>query len=101
MKENDNEEEWDLQMSYATEDFIKLIASYVTESNDDATTLILVNDKINYNGNWIVDSSYSNHMTRVKDKLSNMSKYKGRQMVVTVNNSRSLISYVSQTVIMP
>ncbi|KAH7856278.1 hypothetical protein Vadar_034803 [Vaccinium darrowii] len=56
---------------------------------------------INYNDDWIVDSGCSNHMTRDKEKLSNLSAYKGDQVVVTTNNSRLLLTHIGKTVINP
>lgn len=97
MKMNDRERECDFQASYATDDLKEIIASCIAELDNEAITLITVRDN---NDDWIVDSSCSNHMVGDKDKLSNMFKYKGRRVVVTINNLKLSITYVGQTVIM-
>ncbi|KAH1056893.1 hypothetical protein J1N35_034958 [Gossypium stocksii] len=37
--------------------------------------------QIDYENNWTVDSGYSNHMTSDKEKLQNVSDYKGSRVV--------------------
>ncbi|PON55811.1 LOW QUALITY PROTEIN: hypothetical protein TorRG33x02_298480 [Trema orientale] len=47
-----------------------------------------VPEQIDYDNDWIVDSGCSNYMTGDKEKLHNMTEYKGGRVVVTANNSR-------------
>ncbi|KAG6520799.1 hypothetical protein ZIOFF_017859 [Zingiber officinale] len=78
-KEN-SEDDWDAE------------ALFATEENEVAFTTM--SDKINYKNDWIVDSGCSNHMTSDKEKLQNLSEYKGTCMVVTTNNSRLPIAHI-------
>ncbi|KAA8546606.1 hypothetical protein F0562_002655 [Nyssa sinensis] len=43
----------------------------------------------------------SNHMTGDKEKLQDLSEYKGRCVVVTANNSKLLITHIGNTVVSP
>ncbi|KAH7838943.1 hypothetical protein Vadar_033002 [Vaccinium darrowii] len=123
--QEDSEEEWDLQASFAmfgpTEgdcseeeiDFDEPLeqSNIVTEEvcassiviKKSETTLAAVSNRgaINYNDDWIVDSGCSNHMTGDKKKLSNLSAYKGDRVVVTTNNSRLPITHIGKTAINP
>ncbi|KAG6504552.1 hypothetical protein ZIOFF_036886 [Zingiber officinale] len=85
-KEN-SEDDWDAE------------ALFAAEENEVAFTTM--SDKINYKNDWIVDSGCSNHMTGDKEKLQNLSKYKGARMVVTANNSRLPIAHIGKTIITP
>ncbi|KAL4292111.1 hypothetical protein GQ457_14G000650 [Hibiscus cannabinus] len=60
-----------------------------------------MSDKIDYENDWIIDSGCSNHMTGDKEKLQNMSEYKGSCVVVTTNNSKLPIAHVGNTVVSP
>jgi hypothetical protein len=53
-------------------------------------TLTMVNklERMNYESDWIIDSGCSNHMTDDIKKLDGLEKYKGRQVIVTANNSK-------------
>ncbi|KAG6471607.1 hypothetical protein ZIOFF_069051 [Zingiber officinale] len=85
-KEN-SEDDWDAE------------ALFVAEENEVAFTTM--SDKINYKNDWIVDSGCSNHMTGDKEKLQNLSEYKGDRMMVTANNSRLPIAHIGKTIITP
>ncbi|KAG6498334.1 hypothetical protein ZIOFF_046246 [Zingiber officinale] len=85
-KEN-SEDDWDAEALMATEE--KDLALTTTP------------EQIDYKNDWIVDSDCSNHMTGDKEKLQNLSQYKGARMVVTADNSRLPIAHVGKTVIMP
>uniref|UniRef100_A0A2N9HLQ3 Uncharacterized protein n=1 Tax=Fagus sylvatica TaxID=28930 RepID=A0A2N9HLQ3_FAGSY len=58
-------------------------------------------EQVNYREDWIVDSGCSNHMTGNKEKLQNMSKYKGKKVVVTADNTRLPIAHIGETLILP
>ncbi|KAG6480986.1 hypothetical protein ZIOFF_057577 [Zingiber officinale] len=85
-KEN-SEDDWDAEALMATEE--KDLALTTTP------------EQIDYKNDWIVDSGCSNHMTGDKEKLQNLSQYKGARMVVTADNSRLPIAHVGKTVITP
>ncbi|KAA8549679.1 hypothetical protein F0562_001303 [Nyssa sinensis] len=75
-----SKDEWDAQASFAT----------IEESAFTVTT----SKHINYEKDWIIDLGYSNHMTGDKEKLHDFSEYKGRRVVVTVNNSKLPIAHI-------
>jgi hypothetical protein len=66
-------------------------------------TLTMVNksERMNYESDWIIDSGCSNHMTDDIKKLDGLEKYKGRQVIVTANNSKLPITYVGKATISP
>ena len=51
-------------------------------------------ESINYENDWIVDSSCSNHMTGDEKKLQSLTEYKGDRLVVTANDSRLPIAHI-------
>lgn len=75
-----SEDKWDAQASFAA----------IEESASTAT----MSEQIDYEKDWIIDSGCSNHMTGDKEKLQALSEYKGRHVVVTVNNSKLPITLV-------
>jgi len=78
----------------------ELAASCIAEQ--EKATLISVNDKvINYENDWIVDSACSNHMTGDEKILSSITEEKGKQMVITANNSKLPITHIGETEIVP
>ncbi|KAL1098731.1 hypothetical protein V6Z11_D05G118100 [Gossypium hirsutum] len=85
----------------------KSVESNVTASKSkdewDAEALFIAttSKNIDYKKDWIVDSRCSNHMTGDKEKLQNLSKYKGSWVVVAANNSKLSIAYVGNTVVFP
>ncbi|KAG6471189.1 hypothetical protein ZIOFF_072290 [Zingiber officinale] len=83
-KEN-SEDDWDAE------------ALMATKEKDLALTTMP--EQIDYKNDWIVDSGCSNHITGDKEKLQNLSQYKGARMVVTSDNSRLPIAHVGKTVI--
>ncbi|RVW47434.1 Retrovirus-related Pol polyprotein from transposon TNT 1-94 [Vitis vinifera] len=80
-----SEDEWDAQAFFAA----------TRESAFIATT----SEQIDYEKDWIIDSGCSNHMTGDKEKLQDLSEYKGRHMVVTTNNSKLPIAHIGNTVV--
>ncbi|KAA8547802.1 hypothetical protein F0562_004231 [Nyssa sinensis] len=80
------EEEWDAEALFAIEE---------EESACTATT----SEQIDYEKDWIIDSGCSNHMTGDKEKLQDLSEYKGRRVVVTANNSKLPIAHIGNTVV--
>ena len=83
-----DEEEWDAEALFAAD--IEEVAFTATTTN-----------QIDYEKDWIVDSGCSNHMTGVKEKLQNLSEYKGSRVVVTADNSKLPISHIGNTVVSP
>ncbi|XVE81428.1 hypothetical protein DITRI_Ditri15bG0062500 [Diplodiscus trichospermus] len=81
-------DEWDVEASFTAEE-------------EELAFMATIPRPIDYNNVWIVDSGYSNHMMGDKEKLQNMTEYKGGRVVVTVNNSRLPISHIVKTVIIP
>ena len=82
-----SEDEWDAQASFAA----------IEELAFTATT----SEYIDYEKDWIIDSGCSNHMTGDKEKLQDLSEYKGRHVVVTANNSKLPIAHIGNTVVSP
>jgi len=83
-----SEDEWDVEALYAAEE---------EELAFKATT----SKQVDYEKDWIVDSGCSNHMTGDKEKLQNISEYKGSWVVVTMNNSKLPIAHIGNTVVSP
>ncbi|KAM1879682.1 hypothetical protein ACFX14_041524 [Malus domestica] len=71
-KEN-NEDGWDAEALFATEE-------------EELALTVTTQERIDYKNDWIVDSGCSNHMTGDKQKLENLSEYKGGRVVVTADN---------------
>ncbi|PON43060.1 Zinc finger, CCHC-type, partial [Parasponia andersonii] len=85
--ERKSDDEWDVEASFAVEEELVLTA--------------MVPEQIDYDNNWIVDTGCSNHMTNDKEKLHNMTEYKGGREVVTANNSRLPIAHIGKMVFVP
>ncbi|GMI95080.1 hypothetical protein HRI_003177300 [Hibiscus trionum] len=85
---SNSEEEWDAE------------AFFAVEEEDLALTATML-DKIDYENDWIIDSGCSNHMIGDKEKLQNLSEYKGSRVVVTTNNSKLTIAHVGNIVVSP
>ena len=67
---------------------------------DEEMALAVANlEQVNYREDWIVDSGCSNYMTGNNEKLQNMSKYKGKRVVVTDDNTRLPIAHIGETLI--
>lgn len=79
-----SKDEWDVEASFAVK---------------EESALTVTSEQINYEKDWIIDSGYSNHITRDKGKLYDLSDYKGRRVVVTTNNSKLSIAHIGNTVI--
>jgi hypothetical protein len=97
------EDEWDVEALFVTEkkkDELALTAilSDQIEYDEPALTATL-SDQIDYEKDWIVDSGCSNHMTGDKEKLQNLTEYKGNRVVVTANNSKLSIAHVGNTMV--
>jgi len=82
------EDEWDAEALFVTE-----------EEKDELALTTTLSDQINYEKDWIVDSGCSNHITGDKEKLQNLTEYKGNRVVVTANNSKLLIAHVGNTMV--
>lgn len=57
--------------------------------------------RIDYENDWILDSGCSNHMTGDKQKLQNVSEYKGNRVVVTADNSKLPIAHIGKAIVTP
>ncbi|KAM2723556.1 hypothetical protein EV1_026500 [Malus domestica] len=86
-KEN-SEDGWDAEALFATEE-------------EELALTVTTPKRIDYNNDWIVDSGCSNHMTGDKQKLQNLSEYKGSRVVVTADNSRLPIAHIGKTIVTP
>ncbi|KAM1808410.1 hypothetical protein ACFX11_031301 [Malus domestica] len=86
-KEN-NEDGWDAEALFATEE-------------EELALTVTTPKRIDYNNDWIVDSGCSNHMTGDKQKLQNLSEYKGSRVVVTADNSRLPITHIGKMIVTP
>ncbi|KAA8537136.1 hypothetical protein F0562_029638 [Nyssa sinensis] len=82
------EEEWDVEALFATEE-------------EELALTATISDQIDYEKDWIVDSGCSNHMPGDKEKLQNLTEYKGNRVVVTANNSKLPIAHVGNTMVSP
>ncbi|KAF7823791.1 Retrovirus-related Pol polyprotein from transposon TNT 1-94 [Senna tora] len=87
-KESENsEEDWDAEALLAMEEELALTAT--------------TSEFIDHEKDWIVDSGCANHMTCDKQKLQNVSQYKGNRVVVTADNSKLPIAHIGKTMISP
>ncbi|KAL3501348.1 hypothetical protein ACH5RR_035800 [Cinchona calisaya] len=94
---NEPYEDWDVQVSFAVEE----CAFWCTTGQKDELALTTINtNHINYNVDWIIDPSCSNHMTGDKRKLTNLTEYKRGRMVVTTDNSKLPITHTSNATIL-
>ncbi|KAL5769820.1 hypothetical protein ACOSP7_013974 [Xanthoceras sorbifolium] len=83
----DSEDSWDADALLAMEEELALTAT--------------TPERIDYENDWIVDSGCSNHMTGDRQKLQNLSEYKGNRVVVTADNSRLPIAHIGKTIVTP
>ncbi|PKI63325.1 hypothetical protein CRG98_016316 [Punica granatum] len=83
-----SEEEWDVE-------------AWIAIKEEEIALTTSTTNQINYKNGWIVDSSYSNHMTGGKEKLHNLSESKGSRVVVTASNSKLPITLVGDTTVPP
>jgi hypothetical protein len=101
-QEGDSEEEWDAEASFSmiepTEEK-EMAATSIAEEDEEMALAVANPEQVNYKEDWIVDSGCSNHMTGDKEKLQNMSKYKGKRVVVTADNTRLPIAHIGETLI--
>ncbi|KAL5848228.1 hypothetical protein ACOSQ4_006241 [Xanthoceras sorbifolium] len=81
----DSEDSWDADALLAMEEELALTAT--------------TPERIDYENDWIVDSGCSNHMTGDRQKLQNLSEYKGNRVVVTADNSRLPIAHIGKTIV--
>ena len=86
-KEN-SEDGWDAEALFAMEE-------------EELALTVTTPERIDYKNDWIVDSGCSNHMTGDKQKLQNLSEYKGGRVVVTADNSRLPITHIGKTIVTP
>ena len=102
--QGDSEEEWDVEASFSMIEPIEeeeMAAASIVEEDKEMALAVANSKQVNYREDWIIDSRCSNHMTSVKEKLQNMSKYKGKRVVVTANNTRLPIAHIGATLITP
>lgn len=74
------------------------VEAFFTVEEETAFTVI-TSKHINYENDWVIDSGCSNHMIGDKEKLQNVSLYKGNHVVVTADNSKLLIAHIGKTVV--
>ena len=79
----------------------EMVAASIVEEDKEVALAVANPEQVNYREDWIVDSGCSNHMTGDKEKLQNMSKYKGKRVVVTADNTRLPIAHIGETLITP
>ncbi|KAE8727767.1 tir-nbs resistance protein [Hibiscus syriacus] len=79
-KEN-SEDDWDAEVLFATEE-------------KELALTVITPERIDYKDDWIVDSGCSNHIMGDKQKLQNLSEYKGGRVVVIADNSRLPITHI-------
>jgi hypothetical protein len=99
-QEGDSEEEWDAEASFSMIEPIKeeeMATASIVEEDKEMALAVANPEQVNYREDWIVDSGCSNHMTGDKEKLQNMSKYKGKRVVVTADNTRLPIAHIDET----
>ena len=70
-----NEDDWDAEAFFAVE-------------QEELALAVTTSKQIDYENDCIVDSGCSNHMTGNKDKLQNLTKYKGSREVVTADDTK-------------
>ncbi|CAI0628248.1 unnamed protein product [Linum tenue] len=92
-EEHQSEEEWDLEAMVASAEVVE------EESRSEEQALTVQSQGMNYNKNWIFDSGCSDHMTGDKENLNVTTKYKGRRVVVTANNTKLPIAHVGNAII--
>ncbi|KAF2283864.1 hypothetical protein GH714_016626 [Hevea brasiliensis] len=81
-----SEEEWDAEALFAAEE-------------DEIALTAIASNLIDYEKDWIVDLGCSNHMTGDREKLQNLSEYKGSHVVVIANNSKLLIAHIDNMMV--
>ena len=90
------EAEWDVEALFSQ---IVEVPSLMAATTEEQAPNDSSSHKINYERDWIFDSGCSSHMTGDKEKLCNISEYKGKRVVVTANNSRLPITHIGDMVI--
>ena len=106
-QEDNIEDGWDFEASFSVFEHSKEEEAYLEERTkgdtqpESALVAMAKPGAINYEQDWIVDSGCSHHMTGDMNKLYDMAKYNGNQVVVTANNSRLPITHVGESVIVP
>lgn len=75
-------------------------ASFTVEEEELALT-VTTTEQIDHKNDCIFYFDCSNHMTRDKQKLKNLSEYRTSQVVVTANNQKLQIAHIGKTIIMP
>jgi len=103
---NDVEQEWDFQASFAIEENdlaidVEVPTSCLKELKHETSFVMTSNKYIHYQNDWIVDLGCLNHMIGDMNKLQSMIKYKGDRAVVAANDSKMSITHIGNTVIAP
>ncbi|KAL8138008.1 hypothetical protein V2J09_004009 [Rumex salicifolius] len=104
--QEESEEEWDGVASYTAieeeEEELALTSTVVEIPSTEACVADSVKkERINYEKDWIVDSGCSHHMTGDMSKFTKMRKYKGREAVITANNTMHPVQHVGDLTISP
>ena len=86
LKTEEDEEEWDAQASFVVEEpqwekSVEIVTTCIDKPVEE-TKLATMSETINYNDDWIVDSSCSNHMTGDKGKFLSMFNEKLRNEIL-------------------
>jgi len=101
---NDSEEEWNFQASFAIEENdqaldVEVPTSCLGKLKQETAFVMTSNKSINYHDDWIMDSGCSNHMIGDMNKLQSMIEYKEDQVVVMANNFEMSITHIGITII--
>ncbi|KAG5598611.1 hypothetical protein H5410_029981 [Solanum commersonii] len=83
-----SEDDWDAEAFFAVE-------------QEELAFTVTTSKQIDYENDWIVDSGCSNHMTGDKEKLQNLTKYKGSREVVTADDTKLPIAHIGKAVVSP
>ena len=83
-----SEDDWDVETFFYVE-------------QEELALAVTTSKQIDYENDCIVDSGCSNHMKGNKEKLQNLTKYKGSREVVTADDTKLLITYIGKAVVSP
>jgi hypothetical protein len=72
----------------------EMATTSIVEDDEEMTLAVANPEQVNYREDWIADSGCSNYMIGDKEKLQNMSIYKGKRVVVTADNTRLPIAHI-------
>ncbi|KAH0642694.1 hypothetical protein KY289_033668 [Solanum tuberosum] len=75
--------------------------AFFAVEQDELALTVTTSKQIDYENDWIVDSGCSNHMTGDKEKLQNLTKYKGNREVVRADDTKLSITHIGKAVVSP